>query len=87
MIRNLDINNIMEIKETKFKIIVKTNSSKNEIVSYDENKKAYRINLNAKPIEGKANKELIKFLSKQLKKKVRIVSGFTSKEKIIELLD
>ncbi len=77
---------IMEIKELKFKVIVKTNSGKNEIVSYDKIKKAYRINLNAKPIEGEANKELIKFLSKELKKNMRIVSGFRSKEKIIELL-
>lgn len=76
----------MEIKESKFKVIVKTNSGKNEIVSYDKIKKAYRINLNAKPIEGEANKELIKFLSKELKRNVRIINGFRSKEKIIELL-
>ncbi len=76
----------MEIKELKFKVKVKTNSSKNEIISYDEVNRYYKINLKAKPIEGEANKELIKFLSKELKKNVRIVSGFTNKEKIIEVL-
>lgn len=77
---------IMEIKQNKFKVIVKTGSNKNEILSYDKNKEAYKISLNAKPIEGEANKELIKFLSKELKKQVRIISGFRNKEKIIELL-
>ncbi|MBS3152229.1 YggU family protein [Candidatus Woesearchaeota archaeon] len=75
----------MEIKGEKFKVIVKTNSSKNEVVCYDEARKAYRINLKAKPIEGEANKELIKFLSREIKRKVRIVSGFRNKEKVIEL--
>ncbi len=37
--------------------------------------------------EGKANRELIKFLSKKLKKPVRIVSGFGSSTKILEILD
>lgn len=74
----------MEIKESKFKVRVKTGSSKNEIIGYDETNRYYKINLKAKPVEGEANKELIKFLSKELKKKVRIVSGFTNKEKIID---
>ena len=76
----------MEIKEAKFKVIVKTNSDRNKILGYDENRKVYKIILNAKPVEGEANKELIKFLSKELKKQVRIISGFKNKEKIIESL-
>ena len=75
----------MKIKENKFKVIVKANSNSNEIISFNEVKKAYRINLKAKPIEGEANKELIKFLSKELKKSVRIISGFRNKEKIVEV--
>ncbi len=35
--------------------------------------------------DNKANLELIKFLSKKLKKQVRIVSGFGSKTKILEI--
>lgn len=33
------------------------------------------------PVKGKVNKELIKELSKVFKKKVEIVSGFTSRQK------
>lgn len=76
----------MQIKENLFKVIVKTGSNKNGIIGYDEIKKAYKINLNAKPIEGKANKELIKFLSRELGKQVRIKRGFRGKEKIIEIV-
>lgn len=76
----------MKISEEKFKVVIKINSSKNEIVNYDETKKIYRIILKAKPIEGEANKELIKFLSKELKRNVRIISGFRSKEKFIEFI-
>ena len=76
----------MELKmQGKFKVLIKTNSKDNKIIGYDEIKKAYKINLKAKPIEGEANKELIKFLSKELKKSVRIVSGFRNKEKVIEI--
>jgi len=69
----------MEIKENKFKVIIKTKAIKNSFEGYDENKKAYKINIKAKPIEGEANKELIKFFSKELNKKIRIVSGFVIK--------
>ena len=68
----------------KFKIIVKTNSKKNEIV-YDEVKKFYRVNIKEKAEDNKANKEIIKFLSKLTKKKARIISGLRSREKLIEI--
>ena len=42
----------MLIKEILFKVIVKTNSRENKIVGYDEIKKAYKIQLKAKPVEG-----------------------------------
>lgn len=35
------------------------------------------------PIKGKVNKELIKELTRIFKKRVEIVAGFTSKQKII----
>ena len=69
----------------KFKIIVKANSSKNEILEYDEIKKGYRINIKAKAEDNEANKEIIKFLSKTIGKRVVIKSGLKSKEKIIEV--
>ena len=73
----------MQIKETIFKVIVKTNSPKNEILGYDKERKAYKLNIKAKPEHNKANIEIIKFFSKLLKKKVKIIKGLKSKEKII----
>lgn len=74
------------ITENKFKVIVKTKSAKTELVRFDKEKQAYIIKLKAVPEKGKANKELINFLSKLTGKKATIVSGFKSKEKIIELI-
>lgn len=39
------------------------------------------------PEKGKVNKELIKELSKLLKRQVEVVSGFASKEKVIFVRD
>ena len=50
----------MEIKKPKFKIIVKTNSNENKILRYDKEKDAYIIQIKAKPVDNKANKEIIK---------------------------
>ena len=65
----------MEIRDNQFKIIVKPNSSKNEISGYDKYKEAYRVNIKAKPNGNKANIEVIKFFSKLFKRKVRILLG------------
>ena len=77
----------MQIPETKFKIIVKPNSKENKIEGYDSERKAYRISIKSKPEDNKANIEIIKFLSKILKKRVRICSGLKSREKIIKVVD
>ena len=76
----------MYIQSKKFKIIVKPNSNENKIEYFDKERNAYRISIKAKPQDNKANIEVIKFLSKSLKKKVRIVSGLKSREKIIEVI-
>ncbi len=77
----------MEIKESKFKVIAKPNSRENKIIGFDKDKNAYLVQIKAKPEDNKANIELIKFLSRMLKKKVRIVSGLKSKEKILQAAD
>lgn len=59
------------------------NSSRNEIIFDGENLK---IKLMAQPIENKANKALIEFLSKQLKitkSNIQIIKGETNKEKTL----
>lgn len=75
------------IKETKDGLIlsvkISPNSSKNEIIKTDGQPK---IKLTAQPVEGKANKALIEFLSKELKipkTSFEIIKGSTSKEKTI----
>ena len=72
--------------KSSFKIIVKPNSPKSEIKSYDKDKQAYRVNIKAHPEKGKANLEVIKFFSKLLKKEVKIIKGLKSKEKTIKVL-
>ncbi len=73
------------IKNGKLAIVAKPNSSKTEIIGYDENKKALRVSIAALPDKDKANKEVVKFFSKLLKKKVLIFSGTKSREKILEI--
>lgn len=68
----------------KFKIIVKTNARENKILPFDSEKNAWRVEITEPPEKNKANIAIIKFLSKQFNKKIRITSGFTSKEKICE---
>ena len=67
----------------KIKII--PNSSKNDIIIEDE---FLKVKVTAQPVENKANKALVEFLSKQLKIPktcIEIVKGETSKEKVILL--
>lgn len=76
----------MNIQGSKFKIITKPNSKENKVEGFDKERNAYRISIKAKPENNKANIEIIKFLSKVLKRRVKIVSGLKSKEKIIEIV-
>lgn len=74
------------IKESKFKIYVKTNKNQNKLMGFDQEKQAYVLEINAKPIENEANKEIVRFLSKLLKRMVVIKSGLKSKIKYIQVL-
>ena len=66
----------------KIKLIVKTGAKVSEILGFDKEKNVCKVNIKSQPIEGKANKEIIKLFHKKYKKPVRIVSGLRSKEKI-----
>jgi hypothetical protein len=68
----------------RLQVKVKPNARKSEILSEEGNTMVVAIA--APPEKGKANAELAKFLSKKLKKQVRIVSGFGSHTKILEIL-
>jgi uncharacterized protein len=66
-----------------FRIYVKPNARETRLLDFDEDKRAFRMDVKAKPEDGKANIEIIKYLTKHLKKKVEIKSGLTSKLKTI----
>lgn len=73
-------------KEDRFRIIVRPSSPRSEVIGFDADKGAYRVNIKAPPEEGKANLEVMKFFSRLLKKRVEIVSGFTSKQKVLRVI-
>lgn len=63
-------------------------SSRNEIVEIMSDN-TIKIKLTAPPVEGKANQQLIKFLSEVLKvpkSSVDIVAGQTSRDKLVSIL-
>jgi len=64
------------------KIKVKANSKKNEIIKEDA---FYRVNVKSPAEDNKANIEVIKLLTRHFKKKVKIIKGLRSKEKLISL--
>ena len=66
------------------KVIVKTNKKDSKVVSYNKDTDTYIIELKSKPIDSKANIELLKLLSNHLKKKFIISSGHKSKIKILK---
>ncbi len=73
------------IQNNILKVLIKPNSPKNSILGFDSSKKALRISIKAVPEKGKANQELVKFVSKLLKKKVEIIKGLKSRDKILKI--
>lgn len=67
----------------KIKIKLHPNSSQEKIVKINGDE--MEVWIKEKPIDGKANSYLEKFLKKELGKKVKIISGFSSRNKIIEV--
>lgn len=62
---------------------ISPNASKNEIIKTDE---SLKLKITAQPIDGKANKALIEYLSKLFKvpkSSFEIIKGQTSKDKTI----
>lgn len=65
---------------------IKANSKNNKIILSNDN--LLKIQLKASPIEGKANKALIKYLGKELKlasSLIEIKKGFNNPNKILEI--
>ena len=71
------------IRRMIININVKTNSGKQEVIKSD---KGYNVYLKSAPENNRANIELMKVLEKHFKKQVKIKTGFTSRNKHIEVL-
>ncbi|NJE42153.1 DUF167 domain-containing protein [Thermococcus sp. GR6] len=73
------------IRETKdgavILLYVQPKAKKNEIEGVDEWRGRLKVKIKAPPVEGKANKEVVKFFSKMLGAEVEIIRGETSREK------
>lgn len=78
----------MKIQETKqgviLEVYVKPKSNDFKIMVDDGEIVAFR---SEEPVKGKANKELIKELSRLFHRKVQLISGFTSKQKKLLIRD
>jgi len=78
-------------KSRYLRIKVRPKSNKNELTEILEDQdgdKTYKIRIKAAPEKGKANAELIKFLSKELnipKSDISIISGKTDTLKLIKI--
>lgn len=66
------------------KIEVHPNSGRQEII---KNGQDYIVYLKSSPVDNKANIELMKLLKKYFGKSGKIKSGFTSRNKIVEIND
>ena len=77
----------MADKKMTLMLQVQPNAKRNEVLGFAEG--ILRLKIAAPPVEGKANKELISFLSKTLginKSSITIDRGHTSKVKIVTIL-
>ncbi len=78
----------LNVEETQAKIAVQIHpgAAKNEITGVQND--VIRIKIAAPPVKGKANKELIDYLSRLLdisKDRLNIIKGHTSKNKLISI--
>ena len=71
------------IENNYLSVLVKPNSRKTEIIKIKDN--VVKIAIAAPAEDNKANIELIKFVSKMLKRKVTIISGLKSKNKLLKI--
>ncbi len=70
----------------KISVKVKTNARKESVIKAGD---AYTVSVTVLPEEGKANEAVIKLLAKHFAvapSLVRVVSGHTAKQKIVEII-
>ena len=72
--------------KTTISVRVRPNAARNEVVGVTD--VIYLVKVSAPPVKGKANNELVAFLSRLLgvsKSQVNIIKGYTSRSKVIAL--
>lgn len=78
-------------KYLRIKVIPKSRKNEvTEIMTDDSGEETIKIRIKAAPEKGRANAELIKFLSTELnvpKEKISIISGAASQLKLIRIID
>jgi len=67
----------------KIKVKLHPSSSQEKIERIS--KDTYEVWLKEKPVDNKANVKLLKILKKHFKRKVKIIKGLKSKNKVIEI--
>lgn len=73
----------------KIKIRVLPRSSKNEVVG-EMADGILKVKLTAPPVDGKANEALLELLAEHCgvkKNKIKLASGLTSKNKVVEIVE
>lgn len=85
-----DLKKCYSFKDAKIilAVLIQANSKKNEIQGFHDNKLKLRIH--SPPVDGKANKEIIKFLSQIFaikKNQLEIIKGHTEKVKLLQISD
>ena len=79
---------LKEKGEAYFNVKVRPNANISQIkdITADD---VVRLDLKAKPVQGQANEELVRFLAKELAVSpvsIKIVSGKSSKEKLVKIV-
>jgi uncharacterized protein len=69
------------IRGEKLRVRVRPSSQVSELLAVDDGVPVLAIA--APPEDGKANREVERFLSRTLKRQVHVKSGFTSREKVV----
>lgn len=72
---------------TRLKIRAKPNSRETKVTAYDAVTGTLHVDIAAPAEDNKANIELLKFLRRLTKKDVRLISGATSKNKVVAFID
>ena len=71
-------------KRRKIISVIVSPSKKKNSIQYLPEKDCFLIALKKRPVDGEANRELLKVLRKHFEMSPRIIKGISSKQKIIE---